>query len=56
MENKKKWYKTNQGMILLLVFFFPAGLFLMWKYAGWNKKVKWIITSMFAYVCFCNLD
>lgn len=55
MENKKKWYRTNQGIIILLVFFFPAGLFLMWKYAGWNKKVKWIITSMFAFVILISL-
>lgn len=45
----KKWYQRAPGIIALLIFFFPAGLFLMWKYARWNQKVKWIITGLFAF-------
>ncbi|MBI4098202.1 MAG: hypothetical protein HY426_04155 [Candidatus Levybacteria bacterium] len=44
----KKWYQNNLVIIALLILFFPVGLFLMWKYAGWNKTVKWIITAVFA--------
>jgi hypothetical protein len=41
------WYQKPLAILLLLVFFFPAGLFLMWKYAPWNKTVKWGITGFF---------
>lgn len=44
----KKWYKNPIAIIALLVLFFPVGLFLMWKYANWNKAVKWVITGVFA--------
>lgn len=46
----KKWYQNNLVIIGLLILFFPAGLFLMWKYAGWNRVVKWVITAFFALV------
>ena len=39
-ENTKKWYQKTGFIILLLIFFFPVGLFLMWKYTNWGKKVK----------------
>lgn len=44
---KKKWYKTNLGVIFLLAVFYPAGLFLMWKHTNWKPKVKWGITAVF---------
>lgn len=47
MESKKSWYKSNLGIIALLILFFPAGIFLMWKYTNWNKKAKWAITGIF---------
>jgi hypothetical protein len=46
-NNNKKWYKTDGGIIALLFFFLPVGVFLMLKYAHWNKTVKWIITGIF---------
>ncbi len=46
-RNKAKWYQSTVGIIALLILFFPAGLFLMWKYAVWNKKVKWGVTNGF---------
>ncbi len=47
MEIKKKWYQSSIGIIALFILFFPVGLFLMWKYSGWNKVVKVIITGFF---------
>ena len=47
MSEKNKWYQQTWAIILLLILFFPVGLFLMWKYAGWNKIVKGIITGIF---------
>lgn len=43
---EKKWYKTNWGVIFLLLIFFPVGLYLMWKYSDWSKKTKRIITGI----------
>lgn len=48
-EHKKKWYQTTAGIIALLILFFPAGLYLMWRHANWNKTAKWIITGVFGF-------
>lgn len=35
------WYKQTYGIILMLIFFFPVGLYLMWKYGkNWNQNLK----------------
>jgi hypothetical protein len=34
---------------VLLIFFFPAGLYLMWKYTSWPKNAKWIVTGILAF-------
>ncbi len=43
--------KTNHnGLIVLsLVFVFPLGLFLMWKYATWRSEAKWCVASSFCW-------
>lgn len=51
----KNWYKNTIVIIALIILFFPIGLYLMWKYAGWNKKVKWIITSLFVFIILIGL-
>lgn len=47
-EAKKKWYQKTGGIIALLILFFPAGLYLMWKYTKWPKVAKWVVTGVFA--------
>lgn len=37
---------------LMLVIFFPVGLFLMWKNSNWNKVVKIIITAVLVLAMF----
>lgn len=37
---KKKWYQRSWVIALLLVYFFPAGIYLMWKYTNWSKGIK----------------
>lgn len=37
---KTPWYKSTGGIIALLVLFFPAGIFLMWKYSNWKMWLK----------------
>lgn len=45
---KPKWYTKTWVVILLLILFWPIGLFLMWRYKkDWNKVVKIIITVLF---------
>ncbi|MEX0924422.1 MAG: hypothetical protein WDZ82_00560 [Candidatus Paceibacterota bacterium] len=44
-EQNKKWYQKPVGIIALLVLFFPVGLYLMWKYAEWDRNVKWVVTG-----------
>jgi len=54
MDTKKKWYQKTGGIIVLLVLFFPVGLYLMWKHTSWNKTVKWIVTGFFAFLVLVN--
>ena len=46
MENQNlQWYQKKGGVIVLLLLFFPAGLYLMWKHSNyWPKKTKILIT------------
>lgn len=40
--------KSNGLVILLLIFFFPVGLYIMWKYKkSWSQTVKIVITAFF---------
>ena len=41
---EKKWYQKDWGIITLLIFFFPVGLYLVWKKSDWSKKNKVIAT------------
>lgn len=43
-----KWYQKSWGIILILIVFFPIGIYLMWRYAKWNKIIKSVITGIFA--------
>ncbi len=49
-ESKSKWYQTSWAAILFLLFFFPVGLFIMWKYTGWPKVAKYVVTGFFGLV------
>lgn len=42
----KRIYEKTWFIILLIIFFFPVGLFLMWKYTRWNKTIKIIVTIL----------
>src|SRR5699024_11081857 len=46
--------ESNWFIVLLLLLFFPVGLYLMWRYSGWNKGPKWIITVIFAVLLLIN--
>lgn len=40
MSSNTKWYEKTPAIILLLILFFPVGLYLMWKYTNWAKVAK----------------
>lgn len=50
LSKKDKRIFKNFGVILLLIFLFPVGLPLMWKFTDWTKKSKWIITGIIALI------
>ena len=43
-----KFYEKDWFIVLMLIVFFPYGLFLMWKYSKWHKKTKKIISAIIA--------
>lgn len=45
----KKWYQKNWVIILLIIYFFPVGLYLMWKHTDWKKGIKILISSIFVF-------
>lgn len=47
-ESIEKWYEQTWVIVLFLIFFFPVGLFLMWRYAKWPTVVKIIVTVVIA--------
>ncbi|PTJ41295.1 hypothetical protein BU021_02210 [Staphylococcus simulans] len=49
MKEKEKWYQSTWFTILMLLFIFPVGLFLMWKFKkNWKLWVKILITVLVA--------
>lgn len=57
MKNKTKKYRKkfhinyqlrSISIILLLFIFFPVGVPVMWKFAKWSKRTKWIVTGVVA--------
>lgn len=58
----RDWFKTNDGIFLSLLFFFPLGFFLLWKYG--NNKITtkiigtisiigyWLILGFFIFATF----
>lgn len=51
---QKEWYQKPLGIVLTLIFFFPVGLYLMWKYATWPKSAKWVVTGILAFCVMCS--
>jgi micrococcal nuclease len=58
MENQteKKWYQKPTGIIILLIFFFPVGLYLMWKNELWTKQIRWVVSAAIVIVVIANAN
>lgn len=41
------WYENKSTVILWLIFFFPVGLYGIWKSSQFSDKTKWIVTGCF---------
>lgn len=55
VTRKLPWYEQQGFIVLFLIFFFPVGLYLMWRYSKWHLAAKVIITSFFAVVFMVQL-
>ena len=53
-QQELKWHQKPKGVIILLIFFFPAGLYLMWKNELWTKQTRWIVTGIIAVLILAN--
>lgn len=49
-----KWYQKTSGIVLMIVLFFPIGLFLMWRHSSWSMLTKGVITGVFAVALIYN--
>ncbi|MCH4414289.1 hypothetical protein [Staphylococcus haemolyticus] len=47
-QEKTSFYKKDWFIFLSLIFFFPLGVFLMWRYTSFKKSTKIIISFVFA--------
>ena len=56
MENQLKWYQKPVAVTLFLIFFFPVGLYLMWKHNLWNKTTRIVISVLFGLIVIANMN
>lgn len=55
MEIQQKWYQKPVTVVLFLIFFFPIGLYLMWKNDLWSKTTRVIVSVFFGLLVLGNL-
>lgn len=48
-NRQQPWYEQEINIFLLVLFFWPVGIYLMWKYSKTSIAAKWVITF------FCSL-
>lgn len=56
MENQQKWHQKPVTAVLFLIFFFPVGLYLMWKNNLWSKTARIIVSVFFGLLVVGNLS
>ncbi len=55
MENQQKWHQKPVTAVLFLIFFFPVGLYLMWKNNLWSKTTRVIVSVVFTLLIIVNV-
>lgn len=43
----RRWFDSKPLVVLLLVFFFPAGLYALWKNREFSVRTKWAVSGVF---------
>lgn len=58
MENQAslKWHQKPGIVILFLIFFFPIGLYLMWKSELWSKTSRIVVSVFFGLLILANIN
>ena len=49
-SKKVPFYQSGWFTILLLIFFFPVGLYLMWRYKKFNMVARVIVSALFVFL------
>lgn len=47
---KKPWWQQEGAIAWALILFFPLGIFMMWRYAPWRNRFKWLWSAAAAIV------
>lgn len=55
VKQQQKFYQSGWFCILMLLLFFPVGLFLMWKYKKFNKVVRIVVTVILVMAVIGNM-
>lgn len=42
---KRPWWQHEAAIAWALILFFPLGIFMMWRYAPWRNRFKWVWTG-----------
>lgn len=55
IQSEPKWHQKPVGVIVMLLLFFPVGLYLMWKNKIWSKPIQIIVTLVYAFVTYYQI-
>lgn len=50
------WYEQELNIFLLVLFFWPVGIYLMWKYSKTSIVAKWTITVFCSLIFFATIS
>jgi len=48
MNQEKKWYQKKEWIFILVILFWPVGLYLLWNNKEIPKNEKLLMTAIFA--------
>ena len=54
-QETTSWYKQEWFIVLSLLFIFPLGLFLMWKFSKWPSIARTIITVAISVIVLASI-
>ncbi len=54
-QETTSWYKQEWFIVLSLLFIFPLGLFLMWKFSKWPSIARTIITVAISVIALASI-